>query len=117
MTLVLENVTIDCADPRSLAEFWTAALDWRVTVDFEGEMLVLSAQDESGTSLSLQRVEEFKQGKNRVHVDLTADDRGAEVARLVGLGATVRSEHEIPGIAWTVLADPEGNEFCIATHG
>ncbi len=117
MTLSLENVTIDCTDPRVLAGFWTQALGWTVTVDFDGEYLVLSSADEKGTSLSLQRVAEPRQGKNRVHVDLAADDRGAEVRRLVGLGATELAEHEVPGLTWTVLADPEGNEFCVSQHG
>jgi predicted enzyme related to lactoylglutathione lyase len=53
-------------------------------------------------------------GKNRVHVDFHADDREVEVRRLVGLGATVLDEQEVPGLRWTVLADPEGNEFCVA---
>jgi predicted enzyme related to lactoylglutathione lyase len=53
-------------------------------------------------------------GKNRVHLDFHADDREVEVARLVGLGATVHGEQQVPGLRWTVLADPEGNEFCVA---
>ena len=55
--------------------------------------------------------------KNRVHLDLAADDRSAEVGRLQLLGATVLAEHEVPGLAWTVLADPESKEFCVAERG
>jgi predicted enzyme related to lactoylglutathione lyase len=51
-----------------------------------------------------------------VHVDLRADDRAAEVARLTGLGASVVAEYALPGLWWTVLADPEGNEFCVGSH-
>jgi len=59
------------------------------------------------------RVPESKAGKNRVHVDLTAADREAEVARLVGLGATACSDHDEWGAVWTTMHDPEGNEFCV----
>ncbi len=59
-------------------------------------------------------VAEMKAANNRVHLDLVADDRPAEVARLQQLGATVPAAHELPGLAWTVLADPDGNEFCVA---
>jgi hypothetical protein len=52
--------------------------------------------------------------KNRVHVDLLADDRDREIARLLGLGATRGADHDKWGQSWTVMADPEGNEFCIA---
>jgi len=66
--------------------------------------------------LGLQRVPEPRSGKNRVHVDLSGGSRATEVPRLVGLGATVVGEHEMPGLVWTVLADPEGNEFCVGEH-
>lgn len=106
-------VTIDCADPRRLAEFWTAALGTTVAQDFGGEFLFL-APPEGGLPLGLQRVPEPRAGKNRVHIDLGSEDREQEVKRLVGLGATELGEHEVPGFAWTVLADPEGNEFCVS---
>ncbi len=62
----------------------------------------------------LPPVPEPKSGKNRVHVDLMAADRRAEVARLQGLGATVVDEYDEWGVQWTVLSDVEGNEFCVA---
>ena len=62
--------------------------------------------------VSLQRVPEPRVGKNRVHLDLNGN-RATEVPRLVSLGARVIEEHEVPGTAWTVLADPEGNVFCV----
>jgi predicted enzyme related to lactoylglutathione lyase len=65
--------------------------------------------------MGLQQVPEPRVGKNRVHVDFRADDREVEIRRLLGLGATVLDEQqEVPGLRWTVLADPEGNEFCVA---
>jgi predicted enzyme related to lactoylglutathione lyase len=68
-----------------------------------------------GSFWALQQVPEPRLGKNRVHLDLRGDaGRAAEVARLVDLGARViDEEHAVPGLAWTVLADPEGNEFCV----
>lgn len=113
MVLKPGMVTIDCADPQSLAAFWTEAAGYRIAGDY-GAFLLLSPVDGPGLSLGLQKVPEFRVGKNRVHVDFHADDREAEVRRLVGLGATVLDEHEVPGLRWTVLADPEGNEFCVA---
>ena len=106
-------ITIDCADPQGLARFWTAALGTTVADDY-GEFVVLAAP-EGGLPLGLQRVPEPRAGKNRVHLDLGADDRAAEVKRLVELGAGEVAEHEVPGLAWTVLTDPEGNEFCVSS--
>jgi predicted enzyme related to lactoylglutathione lyase len=113
MAIHMGMITIDCADPRSLAEFWTAALGTEVAQDYEGEFLIL-APAEGGLPLALQRVPEARVGKNRVHVDFGGDDRDAEVKRLVELGAKEVAKHEVPGLAWTVLTDPEGNEFCVS---
>ncbi len=106
-------VTIDCADPKGLAQFWTKALGTTIAQDFDDEYLVLAPATEGGVALGLQKVPEPKAGKNRVHVDLHTADRAADVARLIELGATVIDEHVYPGFAWTVLTDPAGNEFCI----
>ena len=62
------------------------------------------------------KVPEAKTVKNRVHLDMQAADRDAEVERLVGLGATVLHDKNEYGMQWTTLADPEGNEFCVASH-
>ncbi len=107
-------ITIDCADPKRLAEFWTAALGTTVAQD-HGDFLVL-APPEGGLRVGLQRVPEPREGKNRVHVDFGCEDRAAEVTRLVGLGAKEVKEHQVPGLAWTVLLDPEGNEFCVSAR-
>ena len=112
MALTAEMVTIDCADPRALAGFWEKALDMRVAQDFGGEFVVLKG--DGPLQLCLQKVGEPRVGKNRVHLDLLAHgDPHDEVDRLIGLGARAIEEHEIPGYAWTVLADPDGNEFCV----
>lgn len=109
----IEMVTIDCADPTKLSEFWTAAMGTKVTNDMGGEYLILAPTREGGVALALQKVAEPKTGKNRVHLDFGTKDRAADVTKLVDLGASVIGEHTMPGFAWTVLADPEGNEFCV----
>jgi len=115
MAMRAEMVTIDCADPRSLVRFWTEATGYVAADEWDGEYIVLSpGSPEGGVAIGLQKVAEPRTGKNRVHIDWRASDRAKEVARLVGLGATVLAEHEAGAFAWTVLADPEGNEFCVA---
>jgi predicted enzyme related to lactoylglutathione lyase len=113
MVMTPSMVTIDCADPGRLAGFWTEAAGYRVHRDFES-FVVLKPVSGEGITIGLQKVPEERVGKNRVHVDWHSDDRAAEVERLVKLGATVRAEESVPGLTWTVLADPEGNEFCVA---
>lgn len=116
MNLAMGGITIDCADPRSLAEFWVKALDLELVFDAEGSYVQLrSAGDPAQPYLGLQKVPEERAGKNRVHVDLATDDREGEVERLVALGATRGDTHSIPGLEWTVLRDPEGNEFCVGS--
>jgi hypothetical protein len=118
MALTAHMATIDCADPRGLAKFWIEAAGYIVEWDGgDGEYVVLAPGSGDGLRLGLQRVPEAKAGKNRLHLDWTATDRGAEVERLVGLGATVVDEHDLGGLAWTVLTDPVGNEFCVAERG
>lgn len=115
MNLNLGGITIDCADPRSLAEFWTKALDLEISFDAEGEYVQLTSTGQHKYYLGLQRVPEKREGKNRVHADFATTDREGEVERLVALGAVRHADHSIPGLDWTVLSDPEGNEFCVGT--
>jgi predicted enzyme related to lactoylglutathione lyase len=113
MTIQMGGVTIDCADPAKLAEFWSQALGV-ADIQHYGDYLLIPARTEGGPYVALQKVpEERAAAKNRAHIDFRADDRPAEVARLVGLGATEVEEHTVPGMVWTVLRDPEGNEFCV----
>ena len=115
MGLFVRHVTFDCAEPRRLAEFWRQATGGEIAEDW-GEFVTVRTPGLGVEHLAFGGVAEAKSGKNRVHVDFVADDRPAEVARLGDLGATVVADHEVPGLAWTVMADPEGNEFCVAGH-
>jgi catechol 2,3-dioxygenase-like lactoylglutathione lyase family enzyme len=111
VTLVASMITIDCADPQRLAAFWSAVLDTPVERDL-GDHVYLARPDDGGIVVSFQRVPQPTLGKARIHLDLNGP-RTAEVARVVALGARVVDEHVLPHTAWSVLADPDGNPFCI----
>ena len=117
MTLTLGAISFDCSDSLRTATFWAAALDRRLDEGSTEEFSSIGLkQPTPGVPAWLfERVPEPRQGKNRAHPDLMTQDRPAEVARLVDLGATVLAEHEDSGIEWTVLRDVEHNEFCVAT--
>ena len=115
MTLHLGNITFDCDDPGTVAAFWSAAMG--LPVDDGGSQFFASigVGDPAVTPKWLfLGVPEGKTAKNRVHLDLGADDRAAEVARLVELGATHVADKDEWGHSWAVLCDVEGNEFCVA---
>ncbi|XVQ09156.1 VOC family protein [Spirillospora sp. CA-255316] len=104
---------LDCADPERLAGFWAAALGYR-RHPFSPPYVALDDPRGEGPKWLLQRVPEPKTGKNRMHPDLRVTDMDGELARLTGLGATVvRGPFDDEGWLTTVLADPEGNEFCL----
>src|SRR2546423_5071943 len=107
---------LDCQDPQALAPFWAAALGYK-QVAAAGQYVVLGTGDRTGHELILQGVAEPKTAKNRMHLDIKAENVDAEVARLVGLGARTTSEPvEEWGERWVVLVDPEGNEFCVCAE-
>ncbi|MFG3437132.1 VOC family protein [Nonomuraea sp. NPDC047897] len=109
-------VVVDCADPRAMAAFWGAAMDWTLHEVTDDHAVLRSAKG-VGPYLEFLRTPDAKTVKNRLHLDLRpypGDDQAAEVARLRALGATDADvgQGDVP---WTVLADPEGNEFCVLT--
>jgi predicted enzyme related to lactoylglutathione lyase len=112
MALAVKFTTLDCADAGALGAWWAQLLGGSVVADWGGFVLVGGA--DGRPVLGCQTVPEPKAGKNRAHLDLEADDREREVGRAVAAGATVVAERGAPGLEWTVLADPQGNEFCIA---
>jgi glyoxalase superfamily protein len=112
MPLRLYQVCVDAHDPHALAVFWAAALDLQVLAADDDEVIV-GADALAEPGLCFLRVPEGKVVKNRLHLDLAPDDRDAEVARLTALGATPVDIGQGPDVTWVVLADPEGNEFCV----
>lgn len=113
---VVGAVTIDCHDLEKAVAFWTQALGLEEKMRFPGYVF-LERMSPNGPRLAFQQVPEPKTVKNRVHLDLGAADPEAFIARVLALGATRLADHDLPGIHWTVLADPEGNEFCVAPAG
>jgi hypothetical protein len=113
MSSFIFNVTFDAADPRRLAAFWSAATGYAAVMERD-DFVALQAPDKRGVRRILFfRVPESKVAKNRMHVDLAAKDPEGEVARLVALGATKIEHRQGNGTSWTVMVDPEGNEFCL----
>ena len=100
-----------------MASFWEAALGWRRTFENADEVVLEppegSAQDGVSPDLLFLRVPDDKAGKNRLHLDLRPVDQTAEVERLLGLGARRVDIGQGEDVSWVVLADPEGNEFCV----
>lgn len=116
MTARIGNVTFDCHDVLKVAAFWSAVLDRPLdhgSSEFFASIVGADPQRRE-PAWYFSKVDEPKQAKNRVHLDLVDPDPSA-VDNLVALGATVVGRHQMRGgHSWTVLQDPEGNEFCVA---
>ncbi len=118
MSSFIFNVTFDCADPRSLATFWSAATGYELD-EARDDFARINAPDHRGVRhLLFFRVAESKTTKNRMHVDLACRDPEAEITRLVALGASLVDGSPPQwrtgnGARWVVMQDPEGNEFCL----
>ena len=117
MSLRIQNFSIDSASPAGIARFWAAALGWRITFE-DAEEIVLepalgSAEEGLVPDVLFLRVPEGKILKNRLHLDLRPEDQAAEVLRLEGLGARRVDIGQGPEVTWVVMADPDGNEFCV----
>jgi catechol 2,3-dioxygenase-like lactoylglutathione lyase family enzyme len=111
--LFIRNVTFMTANPSELADFWSAALGLPERRDNENETIVADA-DWSYPRVTFQRVPAESARAHTLHLDLTADDREAEVARLRALGAAEQRTVTVDaGWTWTVMTDPAGNEFCV----
>jgi hypothetical protein len=117
LALGIAWITIDSRDPDSLADFWVRALDYEVEYksppeEEEEREVALRPRDGRGNYLLFLSVPDAKVVKNRLHLDLRPEDQSAEVERLLGLGAT-HADIGQGDVSWVVMADPEGNEFCI----
>lgn len=126
MALRWYSNVIESTDPGRLARWWGDALDWQVVYEDPDEVVIIPkwAQDlrpklsfeQVPPGLTFVRVDHEKQSKNRLHMDLaphSSDDRDAEIARLEALGARRIDIGQGPDVTWTVLADIDGNEFCV----
>jgi predicted enzyme related to lactoylglutathione lyase len=114
MSSLVDALNVDCRDPRLLADFWSAALGYRLDDADEESASIVPAEGDSGWTLLFFVVPEGKSVKNRLHLDLSPPDTmAAEVDRLLAAGATVQGRVDEGGSFWTVMLDPEGNEFCV----
>ena len=120
MGLLINHVTFDCRDPYTLGSFWAEALGSSLQDDDEpGDpeaMVYAQSIAGGGVGVLFERVPDDKVVKNRVHLDVWPTDRtrDEEVEHLVRIGATVVADRRRPdGTGWVVMADPEGNEFCV----
>ena len=116
------DIVVDCTDPDRLARFWAAALGYEQVRRF-GHYTMVSRGGPGVPRISFQAVAEAKAAKNRLHLDIVAPDIEAEAVRLEQLGArrleeqARREELADAIVRWIVMADPEGNEFCVSDGG
>lgn len=111
MTLKWEEVVVDCQDFKAIGHWWADALGWEIVEENDGE-LELRDPNSNGPTMLFLNVPDGKTIKNRLHFDFVPDNQKAEVERLIAMGAR-RVDIGQGGTSWVVLADPEGNEFCV----
>ena len=121
------STVVDCRDLGAQARWWAEALGWKLIFEADDEAAIVPAYvtdelitstpwEQVGPGLVFVQVPEGKTLKNRLHLDLaphTSDDRDAEIDRLLAMGATRVDVGQSDDVTWDVLADPEGNEFCV----
>jgi len=114
MPVRLHHIVVDTHDLPGLARFWTEALGWKILSERDRE-IVIGPDESAPVGMCFMPVPDAKTVKNRVHLDLTtsAEDRDEEIERLLALGARRVDVGQTGAESWTVLADPEGNEFCV----
>src|SRR5690242_10878347 len=115
MAVHVQNITFDCDDTAKVGAFWSAALDRALDPSPNEHIHTIGMTDGMLPRWFFLKVPEGKTAKNRMHLDLGTDDREKEVERLLDLGATHVADKDEWGIRWTVLQDPEGNEFCVSS--
>ena len=117
MTSRFATLALDAVDPPAVAAFWCQVLGWQV-VEEGPEGISIAAPGGTGPSIDVLQVPEAKTVKNRLHLDLRADGTttAQELERLLALGARHAHVGQGPDVSWVVLADPEGNEFCLLSR-
>jgi predicted enzyme related to lactoylglutathione lyase len=108
------TVVVDATNPALMARFWAAVLDYQIVFEQPDEV-VIAKDRETYPGIIFVPVPEPKTVKNRLHIDLNPDNQEAEVARLMALGARRVDVGQTDEVTWVVMADPEGNEFCVLT--
>jgi predicted enzyme related to lactoylglutathione lyase len=109
-------VVVDATDPARLARWWAEVLNYKIAYEASDEVAIEHPDgSRSRPGLVFVPVPERKTVKNRLHIDLNPDDQEAEVERLVDMGARRVDVGQDESVPWVVLADPEGNEFCVLT--
>ncbi len=110
------SAVINVVDLDRAKEFWSALLGVGVAQEVPG-FAWLERQQEGGIVVALQEVDDQKRSRNRVHLDTGVADLDEGQRRIEEIGGTLVEEHEVPGYRWRIMADPEGNEFCIGVYG
>jgi hypothetical protein len=117
MDIRIQCVVVDSHDCERLARFWSQVLGWRVTYQSDAEWSIEPPEGDPGVDVApdilFVKVPDEKVVKNRLHFDLRPTDQAAQVERLIGLGARRVDIGQGDDVTWVVLADPEGNEFCV----
>jgi predicted enzyme related to lactoylglutathione lyase len=117
MGIRIQCVVVDSEDCQLLARFWSQALGWRITHKSDHEWVIEppagSPPVDVAPDIVFVKVPDAKAGKNRLHFDLRPGDQAQEVHRLTALGARRADIGQSDDVSWIVMADPEGNEFCV----
>ena len=111
--LKMAAVVINAQDLDRVADFWKSLLEVGERQRVRG-FVWLERQQGASVSVAVQQVDDPTEGRNRLHLDFGSSDAAATAGRITDLGGEELEQHEIHGFRWTVFADPEGNEFCIA---
>lgn len=114
MTVRMASIVVNCQDLEREVAFWRALLGVGEHQRVDGFFVWLEPQQPGSVKLAFQKVDEPTPGRRRLHLDLGVDELEATAARIVALGGRHLEDHEIGGLTWKVMADPDGNEFCIA---
>jgi predicted enzyme related to lactoylglutathione lyase len=117
MSSRISSIAIDAVNPSVVAEFWCSVLGWKI-IEHSDQGLSIAAADGTWPIIDVLPVPEAKSVKNRLHLDLRADGvtTADELQRLLKLGASRVDVGQSPDVTWVVLADPEGNEFCLLSR-
>lgn len=115
MTLSVAMITVDTTDPLPLATWWAEQTGGSIVDENDGWFVTVKV-GEATPLLAFQKTADPTPGKNRIHLDFGTTDRAADIERLTAAGATHVADHDMEGFSWTILADPDGNQFCVAQH-